>query len=72
MTTTHAPTLAEVLNAYCKLAIRPAFQDSQSKERAVRNFVQNLQTDGATNDRIYDRLAELSPLLGSQQTDKVI
>jgi hypothetical protein len=38
MATTQTPTLAE-RGAYCKLAIGRTFEDSESKERGVRNFV---------------------------------
>jgi hypothetical protein len=46
MATTQTPTLAEALNIYCKLAIGPFVENSESKERCVRNFVVNLQLDG--------------------------
>jgi hypothetical protein len=71
MTTTRTPTLDEVLNAYCKFAVRPRYKDSRSKKRQeliVHNFVLNLRRDGADNDHIYDRLAEMNPLLGCPLT----
>jgi hypothetical protein len=65
MTTAQIPTIADVLNhTYCKLAIGPTFANSEPEERHVRNFVLNLQREGADNDSIYDCLAELNPLLG--------
>jgi hypothetical protein len=66
-TSSRTPTLDEVLNAYCEFAVRPQYKDSKSSKRQeliVRNFVSNLQRDRADNDRIYDCLAEMNPLLG--------
>jgi hypothetical protein len=64
MTTAQIPTLADVLNTYCKLAIGPTFANSEPEERRVRNFVLNLQREGVDNDWVYDCLTELNPLLG--------
>jgi hypothetical protein len=70
MTTTRTPTFDEVLNAYCKFAIRTTFEESESKEQeqTIRCIVKNLQRNDAENERIYELLAEMNPLLGCPLT----
>ena len=58
------PDLSDVLNVYFKYVVCEWYPGDDTVEKRVRNFVVNLQREDATDDQIYDALAEMNEMMG--------
>lgn len=58
------PDLADVLNVYFKYVVREFYPGDDAVEKRIRGFVVNLQREDATDEQIYDALAEMNEMMG--------
>jgi hypothetical protein len=66
-----APALADVLNSYIRHVVQefyPEPAEHEQMERVIRSYVANLHRENTSENKIYELLAELHPLLGNPLT----